>query len=242
MPATRRELPANPNISQLKKQAKDLADLVRSHDSTAIERVVTFHPAGTEALENEPFALREAQVTLAREYGFDSWQMLNIEAGNRMFDERDLHRWLGVQLNNGMWDNIESDLVGPDLPLLDREQMLYAAYAAAYHWIQVGSVANRARGEHLISRTAVKLGFVSEALHHARRCLALVEANRNETEDWDLAFAYEAVARSMAASGDTSEALRYRALATDQTSRVSGDGDRQVLEAELTREPWFGLT
>ena len=244
MPAPQRSLPANPNITQLRKQAKDLKRLVLRGDADAVDRVRTFHPSlSSEAGPIDPaaFTLRDAQVTLAREFGFDGWHALSTEVGERMVDERDLHRWFGVQLNNGMWDRIEDPGIGPHTPQDERETLLYSAYASAYHWRQVGSPANAARGEHLISRMAVKLGEDAVALRHARRCLELVEVHPDDVEDWDAPFAHEALARALAATGDRAAGQTHRDLARDLTAAVASDGDRQVLESELAREPWFGL-
>lgn len=234
-----RPLPANPNLTQLKRQAKDLQRAVRAGESPAVARVEAFHP-GIE-LPAPEFSLRDAQVTLAREYGFDGWHQLSTEVGKRMVDERDLHRWFGVQLNNGMWDRIEDDTFGPDSPRSDRELMLYSAYASAYHWRNVGTVANTARGEHLISRMAVKIGEHELALRHARRCLELIEAHRDEMEDWDEPFAHEALARALAARGDLDAAVEHRRTAEQQTAALDDPDDRAVVEAELGRPPWFGL-
>lgn len=245
MSASQRTLPANPNITHLKKQAKDLRKQVLAQDAEAVERVRTFHPSLSESsasLDPDSFTLRDAQVALAREYGFDGWHQLNTEVGRRMVDENDLHRWFGVQLNNGMWDNIEDPEVGPGTPQAEREDLLYSAYASAYHWRQVGSPANSARGEHLIARMAVKLGEGEIALRHARRCLDLVESHPEEMEDWDAPFAHEALARALAATGDRAEGQRHRDRAGQLTAELAGDGDRELLESELQREPWFGLT
>jgi hypothetical protein len=233
-------LPANPNITQLKKQAKDLQHGVRAMESGALDRVAAFHPAGREAISTE-FSLRDAQVTLARQYGFDGWHQLNTAVGERMVEERDLHRWFGVQLNNGMWTAIEDDTIGPHTDQLERERLLYSAYASAYHWRHAGTMANVARGEHLISRMAARLGEADLALRHARRCLMLIEEHRGEMEDWDEPFAHEALARAHAAVGDAATARSHLDLAIELTGVVADGGDRAVLEAELRRGPWFGL-
>ncbi len=257
MTAQQKQLPTNPNISHLKRQAKDLQAAVAASEPVALERVRSFHPrhglasdgSGSAAAANVDapkfdagsFTLRDAQATLAREYGFDGWHQLNTVVGERMVDERDLHRWFGVQLNNGMWDSIEDPAIGPDTPQEERELLLYSAYASAYHWRRVGDAANHARGEHLIARMAVKVGEVELALRHARRCLELVENNPEAMEDWDLPFALEALARALAATGDRDAAAIHRVEAERLTAAVAGEGDRQVLEGELAREPWFGL-
>ena len=234
------QLPANPNITHLKNQAKDLKRAVEAGDPEAVGRVREAHPGG-DKVDVADFALRDAQTTLAREYGFESWHRLNTEVGERIIEERDLHRWFGVQLNNGIWDKIEDDTIGPDTPATERDLLLYSAYAAAYHWMNAGTEANHARGEHLISRMAARLGDGDVALRHARRCLEVIEANRGVMEDWDEPFAHEAMARAYAATGRMAAAQRHLDLAMKQTAAVADAGGREVLEGELARGPWFGL-
>lgn len=233
-----RVLPANPNISHLKKQAKSLRKAYAAGDPAAAARVAAVHPDPIGVTE---YTLRDAQLTLAREYGFDGWHDLNTAVGERMVEERDLHRWFGTQLNNGTWGIIADASVGPDSPLTDREDALYSAYASAYHWRMVGNEANRARGEHLISRVATVVGEYDLALRHAERCRDIVEEFRDEMADWDEPFAYEAMARANAALGRTDSAKAAFAVAEDLTRAVSQDDDRLVLVDELARDPWFGL-
>lgn len=237
------QLPSNPNITQLKKQAKDLRRAVLTSDQTALERVYKSHPAYESASDLDPgsFTLRDAQLTLAREYGFDGWHRLSSHVVEQMIEQRDLHRWFGVELNNRMWDAIEDDTLGSHTPLLERERLLYSAYASAYHWRNVGSEANVARGEHLISRMAARLGEGELALRHARRCLELVEGHPDLMEDWDRAFAFEALARALAATGDLEEARSHLQRANEVVREVADPTDRAVVEAELARGPWFGL-
>jgi hypothetical protein len=239
-----KQLPANPSVTHLKKQAKELRRAVAASDTDALARVAAFHPSLSKdhaAIDVTKFTLRDAQATLAREYDFEGWHQLNTEVGERMVEERDLHRWFGVQLNNGMWDNIEDGTVGPASPEEDREMMLYSAYASAYHWRHVGDHANWARGEHLISRMAVKIGENATALRHAHRCLELVAAHPDEMEDWDAPFAHEALARALVATGNAEAGRRHLTTAMELTAAVGSEGDRAVLEGELAREPWFGL-
>lgn len=87
------------------------------------------------------------------------------------------HKSVGARLNNAVWEALESGQVTESSDLIAREDLLYAAYASTYHWSQAGTVANRARGEHLIARVAARVGLAERALHHALRCLALVEAH-----------------------------------------------------------------
>jgi hypothetical protein len=236
-------LPANPNITHLKHQAKDLKRAVVAREPVALERVRKSHPSGATATMEDPagFTLRDAQVVIAREYGFEGWHQLSTHVGEQMVEQRDLHRWFGVQLNNAMWEAIEDEDLGAHSPTLEKERLLYSAYASAYHWRNVGNAANIARGEHLISRMAARLGEIDLAVRHARRCLELIEAHPEVMEDWDLPFAHEALARALAGSGDLRGARAHFETAVELTADVSGDADRAIIEGELDRGPWFGL-
>jgi Flp pilus assembly protein TadD len=153
-----------------------------------------------------------------------------------------LHRWFGVELNNRTWKQLDEGI--PNVSSSDEEktQLLIAAFASAYHWSQIGTAANRARGEHLISRTALRVGEPGLALTHARRCLALATANPDVVEDWDFGFAHEALARALAASGNIDEAREHLVEARRLTAAVADQQDREILEAEINRGEWFELT
>jgi len=89
-------LPDRPDIDQLRRRAKDLKRAVVSGDTSAIDRVLASHPkyAGrpSERLHPQTLSLRDAQVTVARELGFDSWQKLVI-ALEKATSEAAVDRW-----------------------------------------------------------------------------------------------------------------------------------------------------
>jgi hypothetical protein len=116
--------------------------------------------------------------------------------------------------------------------------MLHRAHASAYHWLHgPHTAANRARSHWLCSRVHVLAGQPEGALHHARRCLSLVEKHGEEMEDWDIAAAHEALARAHAAAGELGEARRYLELARAETTRIANPKDAQHIEADLASVP-----
>jgi hypothetical protein len=141
----------------------------------------------------------------------------------------DEQRELAIQLYNTTWDLIDKPDRGPE----DDDEMLHRAHASRYLWGGVGTAANRARGEWLCSRVYAVLGRPEPALHHARRCLELVEANPADLEEWDLPAAYEAVARAQSVAGDLGEARRYVELGRAAAARVADEEDRAPLEADF---------
>lgn len=71
-------LPDDPNLDQLKKQAKELRDAARAGDADALARIAEHHPKGAHAV-----SLTGAQLVIARQYGFTDWSALrdHIDAG-----------------------------------------------------------------------------------------------------------------------------------------------------------------
>jgi hypothetical protein len=67
-------LPIQPNLDQLRRQAKELLRAAKTSDPEACERI--------EAVSGE-ITLAGAQLAVAREYGFASWPKLKAEAETR---------------------------------------------------------------------------------------------------------------------------------------------------------------
>jgi ankyrin repeat protein len=73
------QLPERPNLEQLKRQAKDLLYSARASDLAALGRFRVLPAFGRRSdadLARTAFALHDAQSVIAREYGFDSWNVL----------------------------------------------------------------------------------------------------------------------------------------------------------------------
>jgi ankyrin repeat protein len=66
----RRQLPAHPSPVQLRKQAKELLQAARAGDRSARERIAAVVPSKPNPI------LADAQLVIAREYGFPSWAKL----------------------------------------------------------------------------------------------------------------------------------------------------------------------
>jgi len=66
-------LPDRPNLAQLRRQAKDLRNAVKSGDRAALGRLARHVPGG------DPAKLATAQLAIAREHGFSSWPAMRAE-------------------------------------------------------------------------------------------------------------------------------------------------------------------
>ena len=67
-----RHLPERLDLDQLKRQAKELLAGFAARESSALAEVQQYYPGAP----LETFALHDAQLVLARAYGFDSWPKL----------------------------------------------------------------------------------------------------------------------------------------------------------------------
>ncbi|HLK43721.1 MAG TPA: hypothetical protein VKV34_10305, partial [Thermoleophilia bacterium] len=59
----------------------------------------------------------------------------------------------------------------------------------------------------------------------------------NGIGDFDLAFAYEALARAYAVAGDRDEAARWEALARSAAVDIGDDDDRELVLSDLSTLP-----
>jgi len=226
-----RKLPDNADLGQLRTQAKELRRAAAGGNPTALSRI---HAVLSDATGELP--LRDAQFVIAREYGYPGWRELAAAVVVQQTGGRDLHRWFGVELNNEVWDTIDNGL-GQDSSPAEQEQALFAAYASAFHWRQIGTVANTGRGEHLVASVAAALGLLDAAGRHAARYQELIDAHPAAFTDWDRGFAAEARARVASLTGDP-DAARLLTEAHAAADAIADPEDRVIVQNRLAQPPW----
>lgn len=88
------DLPARPDLDQLRHQAKDLLRAAKSGESEALARMRAV---------SDRLTLASAQLAVAREYGFASWPKLKTEVERRtILDQRDLARLTALLTEESM--------------------------------------------------------------------------------------------------------------------------------------------
>lgn len=75
-PRSFRPLPQRPDLAQLKKQAKELLRRYADAEPEAVEEVGRYFNPEPGKTSGGPLTLAEAQLALARSYGYDSWPKL----------------------------------------------------------------------------------------------------------------------------------------------------------------------
>jgi hypothetical protein len=136
------------------------------------------------------------------------------------------HRKCAVDLFNQVWDLMEKEHRTPQEEL----NMIHYAHASRYHWSIVGDEVNFARGEWQVSRVYSIVGSADQSLFHAQTSLAY--CLENEIGDFDLAFAYEAMARAYSLTDETKLFREYLEKATS-AGEVIEEGDKKVFMESL---------
>jgi ankyrin repeat protein len=107
-----KQLPASPDISHLKKQAKELLHLYRQGDLDALQRFLANLPSAQNAMPESLAArelhLHDAQSCLSREYGFRSWAELKTyvdwKSSGKQDGESVRRRWVSLVYGEGYGD------------------------------------------------------------------------------------------------------------------------------------------
>jgi DNA-binding transcriptional MerR regulator len=139
------------------------------------------------------------------------------------------HRRLAVDLFNRSWQLLETEARTP----AQDDELIHVVHASCYHWLEVGTPANHARGENQCAHVYAALGRPEAALHHANRALELVREGGDGFEDWDLATALEVLARAHLAAGNHSEGEHFARLARAELEAIADPDDREVIESQI---------
>jgi hypothetical protein len=139
----------------------------------------------------------------------------------------EIHKNLAVSLFNKVWDLIDLK----DRSDEETELMINAAHASLYHWRQVGEPVNFSRGEWQVSRIYSLAGRADPALHHAANSLQICQ--KHGIGDFDLAFAYEALARAYFIEGNNSKFEESRELALAAAENINEKDDKEYFLNEL---------
>src|SRR5437016_13945676 len=112
---TSKSLPARPSVESLRKQAKRLARDIAAGDAGAIARARAELPN-----VDLPLTQRNAQLVIAREYGYAGWQDLTAEVRKRLGKGLE---WAATQARRVIHDND-----------VERLKQLLAEYPALLSW------------------------------------------------------------------------------------------------------------
>ena len=146
------------------------------------------------------------------------------------------HHDFAVACFNKTWDLMEKQDRTPE----ETDLMIHSAHASRFHWTKVVNAdkegkfgpENLERGDWQISRMYTVLKRYEPAIFHAKRCLQICK--EHTIKDWDIAFAYEALARAYALNPEKrKEAKQNLKLAEQAGEEIRDQNDKDYLLGEL---------
>ena len=155
----------------------------------------------------------------------------------KTYTESEAHHHFATKLNGEVWGLLEK----ADRSRAEEEIMIHSAHASCRHWLQVGTGVNHQRAEWMIARVYSELGLAEAALRHANRCQELTQEHTDLMEDFDRAYAHEALARASAVAGNQAEALEHLQLAEAAGQAITDDQSKQFFLGDLAAGDWHGL-
>jgi DNA-binding transcriptional MerR regulator len=216
-------------LRELEVPLDEVRRIVADPDSDDAQRRIAAHRARVEARLTE---LRTAHYFLGRLAGGTTQieDAMPIRPAAFVMDPQ-VQRKAAADLFNYTWTLLEK----PDRTEREADLMIHATHASRFMWEEIGEPVNHARGEWQIARVYSVLDRPEPALFHARRCLQIVE--EHGIGDFDLACAYEALARAHAVAGEREAARRHELQGREAARRIEDPDDRELVLADLDALP-----
>jgi len=149
------------------------------------------------------------------------------------FDKEKWHKKQSVDLFNETWKYLDKKDRTPQ----EEDLMVNLSHASRYHWgvrVENGWDAtpiNLGRGDWQLSRVYAVLGDGKRAVHYGKNYLDICE--KEGIKDWDLAYAYEALARGYAVTGDAKNKDKYLELAKKALGGVKDKQTQDMILGDL---------
>ncbi len=154
-------------------------------------------------------------------------------AEEKKYTEQEWHKRAAVTLFNLVWSLLDKK----ERTKQEDDKMVHAVHASRFHWGEIGTSVEFERGEWQISRVYSVLKRSQSALYHAETCLGICK--ENNIGDFDIAFAYEAMARAHAVAGDKSDCEKYIKLAKEAGEQIEKKEDKDLFFGDLKTVPGY---
>ena len=155
----------------------------------------------------------------------------------KTFTEAEAEHFFAIQFHGKTWELLDK----PDHTAEEKELLKDYAHASLAHWRVAGTPLNEQRGLWMLSRIYNVLGQVESALYYAQRCQELTLRHKDLMQDFDIAFAFEALARAHALAGDNESTHKYLIQAKEAGNNILDKEDLKIFLGDLNGGNWHGL-
>ena len=141
------------------------------------------------------------------------------------------HRAFAVAAFNGTWELIDL----PDRSPEQERRMLTLAFAARWHWGEIGTAENVAVSDWQVGHVAALVREVGLAQRFSRSAYDIARAG--DLPDWLRASTAEGMARACAVAGDRAGYERYAEEARTLLATLDDEEDRDLIAGQLASIP-----
>lgn len=142
--------------------------------------------------------------------------------------EKDKLKKLAIEAFNKTWSYIDK----PNKTNEENEEMIKSAHTSRHYWQKAGGTdLNIVRGDWMISHVYSLIGDGNNALEYAHKCAdKTIEIGY---DDFDLVFAYEALAFAYKILGDNEQKDYYLMLGYSSIDQVNKQSDKDYCKSQL---------
>lgn len=142
--------------------------------------------------------------------------------------EKEKYKKLAIESFNKTWQYIDKENKTSE----DIEEMIKLAHSSRHYWVKAGGTElNKQRGDWMISHVYCLTGNGKEALVYAKKCYD--RTIKENFKDFDLVFAYEAMAHSYKVLNDDSNKDIYLKKGYEAIEQVEKKEDKDYCKSQL---------
>ncbi len=138
-----------------------------------------------------------------------------------------LHNYMATKLFNDTWELLDKENRTAEEDIL----MIHTAHASLYHWYQFGQAKNLSIGEWQVSRVYAELKMGQSALKHGLANIDL--CLKHDISGFELAYAYESVARAYKVLGDSSKMSEILEKGYAEAENITNAEEKDYLISDL---------
>jgi tetratricopeptide (TPR) repeat protein len=144
----------------------------------------------------------------------------------KLYTLADAQTHFAVAYNQQAW----ALLALPERTPEERQTLIDAAHASALHWAQSPAYLpkNKARALFLLATVYTAERHTEEAQYYAKSCLKYSESIAAQLDDFDLPYAYLAVARALAVAGQRKESMQFFTIARQAGAAIANEEDKNL--------------
>jgi len=145
--------------------------------------------------------------------------------------KEEIHKYFASNLFNSTWDLIDK----PERTEDEEFNMIHSAHASLYHWTQAGGPEQIYVGEWQVSRVYSVLKMFDSGFKHGLRSLKICQDNK--FTGFNLAYAYEAIARAYSIIPDNDKVKEFINKAKEESSNIKEADSKKMLLDDLENIP-----